>query len=146
MFAKYGAFRTDLGPSPKGETPRPNEDTEFGQRLIDGGERLFYEPSAIVFHPVPESRLQQSYFLDWWFDKGRAETRAFGVPKEGTKICGVPVLSLRRFIAWNVRWMLAARPRRRFDSKLKVWTLAGEILESRRISRQSNIAAREAAR
>jgi hypothetical protein len=35
MFDKYGSFRTDLGPSPDGGIP--NEDTEFGLRLIAGG-------------------------------------------------------------------------------------------------------------
>ncbi len=40
MFEKYGLFRTDLGPSPNREIPRPNEDTEFGRRLIAAEERL----------------------------------------------------------------------------------------------------------
>ena len=62
MFEKYGLFRTDLGPSPNREIPRPNEDTEFGRRLIAAGERLYYEPSAVVHHPVPQERLKREYF------------------------------------------------------------------------------------
>ncbi len=34
VFAKYGDFRTDLGPSPNKKVPRPNEDTELGRRLL----------------------------------------------------------------------------------------------------------------
>jgi len=64
MFEKYGLFRTDLGPSPTREIARPNEDTEFGRRLIAAGERLRYEPSAVVCHPTPQHRLQKAYFLD----------------------------------------------------------------------------------
>jgi hypothetical protein len=75
MFKKYGLFRTDLGSSPNRNTPRPNEYTEFVLRLLAGGERLYYEPKAVVFHPVPAHRLQKEYFLDWWFDKGRADLR-----------------------------------------------------------------------
>ncbi len=57
MFAKYGGFRTDLGPQPGSEIR--NEDTEFGRRLLGAGEQLWYEPSAVVYHPVPQNRLQK---------------------------------------------------------------------------------------
>jgi glycosyltransferase involved in cell wall biosynthesis len=67
MFEKYGGFRTDLGPRPGGEIR--NEDTEFGSRLLAAGERLRYQASAIVYHPVAENRMQKDYFLTWWYDK-----------------------------------------------------------------------------
>ena len=73
MFNKYGCFRTDLGPQPGSEIR--SEDTEFGGRLLAAGERLRYEPSAVVYHSVPENRLQKKYFLAWWFDKARADLR-----------------------------------------------------------------------
>src|SRR5580692_4642153 len=57
VFEKFGGFRTDLGPRPGSEIR--NEDTEFGQRLLSAGERLRYEPSAVVYHSVPEERLRQ---------------------------------------------------------------------------------------
>ena len=136
MFEKYGVFRTDLGPSPHKRTPRPNEDTEFGSRLIAAGERLRYEPSAVVYHPVLENRLQKEYFLAWWFDKGRADVRTFGIPP-GTKwyVGGVPLSSLRRLVVWTVRWMVALNPSHRFSCKLNTWINAGEILECYRRSR-----------
>ena len=87
MFEKYGLFRTDLGPSPNREIPRPNEDTEFGRRLIAAGERLYYEPSAVVHHPVPQERLTKRIFLAWWFDYGRARTREKG---KGAPVWGIP--------------------------------------------------------
>ena len=51
VFAKYGGFRTNLGPSP-GRDIQHSEDAEFGNRLLAAGEHLWYEPSAIVYHPV----------------------------------------------------------------------------------------------
>ena len=73
MFEKHGLFRTDLGPRP-GDQIR-EEDIEFGRRLLVAGERLCYEPSAIVYHPIPEDRVQKSYFLARFFDTGRAILR-----------------------------------------------------------------------
>src|SRR5260370_27931848 len=75
MFEKYGLFRTDLGPSPNRQIPRPNADTEVGRSLMAACERLYYEPSAVVHHPVPQDRLTKEYFLAWWFDYGRATSR-----------------------------------------------------------------------
>ena len=70
MFEKHGGFRLDLGPRPGSELR--NEDTEFGRRLLAAGERLRYEPSAKVYHRVPEERLTTGYFLKFCFDHGRA--------------------------------------------------------------------------
>jgi len=128
-FAKYEGFRSDLGPQPGSEIR--GEDTEFGRRVLEAGEHLWYEPSAIVHHPVPAHRLRRQYFLRWWFDKGRSDVREFGVPKD-TKwfFAGIPLFMFRRLTAWTLRWMLAAQVSRRFSCKLKVWTMAGGIYEA----------------
>jgi glycosyltransferase involved in cell wall biosynthesis len=139
MFEKYGEFRTDLGPSPDKSIPRPNEDTEFGRRLLAASERLRYEPSAIVYHPVIQDRLKKEYFLAWWFDFGRAAIREKGKRPE---ICGIPrhyFIIPKRIILMPpkiLRWMLALNPRRRFFLKAKVWYSAGEFMEICRQSRR----------
>ena len=140
MFEKYGGFRTDLGPCPGSEVR--NEDTEFGRRLLAAGERLLYQPSAVVYHAVTESRIQKKYFLAWWFAKGCADIREFGIqPNTRWCYCGIPLYLFRRLAVWALRWMVAAEPSRRFDRKLKVWGVAGAIVESSRqwcgIKRQS---------
>ena len=136
MFNKYGCFRTDLGPSLGSEIR--GEDTEFGGRLLAAGERLRYEPSAVVYHSVPEQRLQKNYFLTWWFDKARADVRTFGIPP-GTRwfVAGIPLVLFRRIAVWTLRWMVAIEPSRRFSCKLKVWGLAGTIVESCQRSRDT---------
>jgi glycosyltransferase involved in cell wall biosynthesis len=137
VFEKYGGFRTDLGPRP-GNKIR-SEDTEFGNRLLAAGERLRYEPSAVVYHEIPESRLQKKYFLAWWFDKVRADIRAFGIPRNVTwYVAGIPLVLFPRLIVWTLRWTVAVKPSRRFSCKLKVWKLAGEILECYRQSRYTH--------
>jgi glycosyltransferase involved in cell wall biosynthesis len=133
MFEKYGYFRTDLGPRPGTEIR--NEDTEFGDRLLSAGERLRYEPSALVLHPVTRNRIEKEYFLKWWFHKGEANIRQFGI-RPGTKyyIGGIPLFLFRNLVVWTCKWMLGIHPARRFASKLSVWTKVGEIVECYRRS------------
>jgi glucosyl-dolichyl phosphate glucuronosyltransferase len=133
MFERYGLFRTDIGPSPNREVPRPNEDTEFGRRLMSAGERLRYEPSAVVHHPVLDDRLKKEYFLAWWFDYGRATKRErekrrniLGIPRRylGMLKCGAVLIPVR-----TLRWVFTLNPQRRFYCKCSVWKAAGQMVE-----------------
>jgi glycosyltransferase involved in cell wall biosynthesis len=133
VFKKHGDFLVELGPRPGSEIR--NEDTEFGARLLAAGERLRYEPSAIVYHPVPENRVHKEFFLAWWFHKGEANIRQFGI-RPGTRhyVARIPLYLFRNLAVWTVRWMVAFNPPRRFSNKLNVWAKAGEILECYRNS------------
>jgi len=136
VFEKYGTFRTDLGPGPNGKI-RNNEDTEFGRRLLAAGERLKYEPRAVVHHPVPQNRLRRGYFLTWWFNKGRADIRETGLAAD-TKwfVSGIPLYLFRRLAFGTLRWMVTLDPSRRFSCRLAVWLLAGMMVEFYRQSRE----------
>ena len=134
MFEKYGLFRTDLGPRPDSEIR--NEDTEFGRRLLVAGERLRYEPSAVVFHPVPEDRVQKPHFLAWFFDMGRAILRE---SKPGPDILGISrrCFTFLRLISTQLpieilHWVLTPNRRHRFHQKCETWKTAGQIVESYR--------------
>jgi hypothetical protein len=131
MFKKHGGFRTDLGPSPTNEIPRPNEDTEFGRRLMAAGEHLRYEPSAIVYHPVPVDRIEKRYFLAWWFDYGRALVREAGKSQDSREIPKV----IGRTLPMTLRWMRTFDPQLRFYRKCWVWVAAGEVVEIYRQAR-----------
>ncbi len=133
MFEKYGDFRVELGPRPGSEIR--DEDTEFGARLLAAGERLGYEPSAVVYHPVEEKRIEKEYFLAWWFHKGEANIRQFGI-RPGTKyfVAGIPLYLFRSLAVRTLVWVVAVGPSRRFSSKLEAWWIAGEILECYRQS------------
>lgn len=130
VFCKYGEFRTDMGPCPGSEMR--NEDVEFGRRVLNAGERLWYEPSAVVYHAIPDNRLQKAYFLAFWFDHGRASIREW---KKGPNVLGLPreyfwILKATAMLASRgVRWMLALNSQRRFYYKGSAWMNAGQILE-----------------
>jgi len=126
-FEKYGVFRTDLGPRPGSEIR--NEHTEFGQRLLNAGERLRYEPSAVVYHLIPDSRLRKEYFLAWWYHKGRADAREFKM-SIARLFCSLA--------AWTLRWMVAVDPALRFRRKLVVRWKAGAIRELQVLHRKLN--------
>jgi len=139
IFEKYGAFRTDMGPSPGSEIR--HEDAEFGHRLLAAGERLCYEPSAVVYHPAPENRVQKDYFLTWWFDFGRAVVREWG---RGRAVLGIPRLYLKILKLGTIvmaerlgGWMLSMNPQKRFYNKCWVWATAGQIKESYRLARSA---------
>ena len=134
MFEKYGTFRIDLGPRPNSEIR--DEDTEFGRRLLAAGERIKYEPAAVVHHEVPQKRLKREFFLKWWFDKGRTAVREAGVAADGEwSISGIPLYLFRRVAVGTLRWIVTFNPSRRFSRKLAVWLAAGMMVESYRQSR-----------
>jgi glycosyltransferase involved in cell wall biosynthesis len=149
MFEKYGGFRIDLGPTTQGDyrewysasCPRTSEDTEFGERLLSAGERLYYEPSAIVHHPVPANRLTKGYFLAWRFGQARADIRLYGIPAD-TKwyVAQVPLYLFCRLAMGTIRWVTAFEPRRRFRYKLAAWACVGQMVECRRQSPGAKIA------
>jgi glycosyltransferase involved in cell wall biosynthesis len=126
MFEKYGDFRTDLGHC--GDSLIGNEDTEFGGRLMAAGERLRYEPSAVVYHPVPKERLNKKYFLAWWFAYGRAIFRQNG---KRTPVWGIPRQYVS-IVSRTLRWLLTSPldTRRRFFWKSRIWMAAGEVFEN----------------
>jgi len=147
VFARYGDFRRDLGPQPGSEIR--SEDTEFGMRVLSGGEHLWYEPAAVVYHAVPRHRVTKSYFLKWWYGKGRGDVREFGSETERhLSLFGVPLVVFRRVAMWTARWVFSLSPAQRFNCRVKVWWLAGRIRESFALSRtasQSHVSERQGA-
>jgi len=133
MFEKYGAFRTDLGPCPDGEIR--GEDSEFARRLLNAGEPLRYEPSAIVLHEMHPHRINKQYLLAWSYAKGRSDVREFGLPS-GAKwfVAGVPLRMLLRFARWTLKWTISFNPSDRFECELKARQVAGSIIECYRVS------------
>jgi glucosyl-dolichyl phosphate glucuronosyltransferase len=130
MFEKYGGFRTDLGPPP---CDLGGEDTEFGYRLMAFGERLWYEPAAVVRHPIAKDRLEKKYFLGWWFRQGRGNVRKKGERPPLWRIprnyIGISNRILRLLPMGTLRWIKASNPPVRFKRMCRVWMIAGETLE-----------------
>jgi glycosyltransferase involved in cell wall biosynthesis len=134
MFEKHGLFRSDLGPRPGSEIRA--EDTEFGRRVMAAGERVRYEPSALVYHPIPEDRVQKSYFLTRFFDVGRAILRQ---SEPGPDILGISrrCFTFFRLISTQLpveilHWLLTPDRKHRFHQKCETWKTAGQVVESYR--------------
>jgi len=135
IFAKYGGFLSDLGPQPGSEIR--GEDSEFGYRLLKSGEQLRYEPSAVVYHPVPSERINRKFLLAWFFSHGYEQILMLGNPSEAKwYFGGIPVVLFRRFGRWSAQWLVTFRPARRFQCKLNLWNMAGEIRASYELSRR----------
>jgi len=130
VFDKCGFFRTDLGRS--GNNLISNEDTEFGRRVLAGGLRLRYEPSALTYHPVEACRLKRSYFLHWWFNKGKSDVRELGYQSNVNGLFGVS-FRLVAGLVWGIgQWMVSIEPSVRFSYKIEVWNCVGQAVESLR--------------
>jgi glucosyl-dolichyl phosphate glucuronosyltransferase len=126
-FDKYGGFRVDLGRT--GTNLQSREETEFANRLLAKGEKLRYEPTAVVRHSVPACRMSKSYVLRWYYCNGRSEIVDLGPPTDARwKLMGVPLYLLRRLARWILQWMVSIGARRRFTCRRNVWHLAGTAL------------------
>lgn len=71
LFLKYGAFDTSLGR--KGNSLMGAEDKDFFLRLMHGGEKCYYLPSAKIYHHIPDSKLTDEHFKKLTYALGRSE-------------------------------------------------------------------------
>jgi glycosyltransferase involved in cell wall biosynthesis len=131
VIAKIGGLRTDLGKLEG--TLRTGEDHEFFLRLVHSGYRGTYEPSALVRHLVPASRLRRGYFGRWLFQNGSdvarvdrsfasSVPRLFGVPRYLWRQAGSDIVS-------TVALPTGGRADR-FASALRVLWFVGYVRES----------------
>jgi len=124
MFARYGYFRTDLGPFPNNKIGF--EDTEFGRRLMAAGERLLYIPTAVVYHEVPKYRVRKDFLLKWWFDFGRGSVRETG---RDPGILAISKILVRAGLT-TVQWIFTFNSQQRFYRECRIWYAAGKIIEA----------------
>jgi len=134
VFGKYGLFRLDLGVRGSKHTIT-GDDTEFGERLICGGEKIVYCPTAIVYHPVDPNRTTKKFFLSWYYYDGVSVTRIAGLPPEGVFWFGVPRWLYRELLTNFAKWMLTLPGNRRFHRKLHTCRSLGTVVEAYRLSR-----------
>jgi glycosyltransferase involved in cell wall biosynthesis len=139
MFFRKGAietnglFRDDLGPI--GNELGFSEDTEYCLRLIQKGEQFMYIPSALVYHIIPEERLEKPYLLHWQYKCGKSEVKRQGGYKNNPGFFNVPRYLLRKFLTHCTGWGLSIKSQPRFYHKLRLYYTAGEIMGHLRMSR-----------
>ena len=132
VFEKYGGFRVDLGPGPNRDIVRASEDADFACRLMKAGESLRYEPLAVVYHVVPQARINKEFFLSRSFEFGRATIRqsddqreAYGTPRDYLRLIGRAV----QLSATGVQWISARNAGTRFFRRCMIWEQAGMMSE-----------------
>lgn len=65
-----GRFRIDIGRA--GSKLLAGEEMELCTRIAKAGYKIYYEPSAIVYHTIAPGRLTKSYIRKWAFWHGRS--------------------------------------------------------------------------
>jgi GT2 family glycosyltransferase len=129
VFAKYGVFRTDLGPTEKNPCGR-GEDCEFSDRLLKHDETLMYAPDAVVYHPVEKKRLSRKYFKTWYFNNGRYQARiTVDFQERSTFGLGVPRSYWRGLIRYFVRWIGTRDKLRSSKNEMQFYETLGTIAE-----------------
>lgn len=128
VFERHGGFRTDLGRS--GDELISGEDTEFGRRLLDADEVIWYAPDATVHHPVSPERATKDYFRRWYYDYGRTAVRRGGVPESAPRIFGVPRYLYRELAEELLKAATRPSPHERFVHELRARCVVGTIVEN----------------
>lgn len=96
VVARLGGFSENLG-SVRG-TLMTGEDHEFSLRVQAAGLRTVYQPSAVVYHRIPRSRMRLSFFLRWFFWSGIANASIDKLsPSQTREMFGVPRYLFKRF-------------------------------------------------
>lgn len=116
-FEKYGTFDPRLGPG----TSTVGEETEFGIRLKDAGEKTFYQPEAVVFHRYDER------FFTWEYWCERIRRTAYSNAVLDVLINGRNVSdfeSWRKLTRYYVNYFLNAllsnrRKKNKYDRKIR---------------------------
>jgi glycosyltransferase involved in cell wall biosynthesis len=134
MFERYGVFRTDIGP--QGRLVMPGEDSEFGLRVLAGGERVMYVPSAIVYHPVEPERMRFRYFEQFYYGVGRMEMRVFPTDSGTIRWLRIPRHLYRALVQHVLQWGISLDPRARAFHRFSSWEVLGKMLEARKPHRQ----------
>ena len=94
LFVKYGAFDVTLGR--KGNSLMGAEDKDFFLRLMNGGEKCYYLPSAKIYHHIPDSKLTDDFFRKITYSIGKSE-------RIRTKNLGGNAF-YKRLIAEGIKW------------------------------------------
>lgn len=68
VLAEVGGFRPDLGR--RGSCLISGEEGELCLRIENAGHTVYYQPTAVVHHQIPETRLSEQWLLDRCYWQG----------------------------------------------------------------------------
>lgn len=111
-------------------------DYEFGQRCLQRGEAVAYEPSLVVTAPIEPAMLTRRYFRRWSLKAGISPWQ--DMAPDVRHLAWVPLWLYRQMVQDALAWVLAPLRREaaadRFYRELRLWRAWGTVA-SRWISR-----------
>lgn len=91
---KYGMFNPELGRT--GKSLLGGEEKDLIKRMRDGGEKIYYNPGAVIYHIIPEDR-----FSDEYFDR---VTKMIGVSERIRTLAESETSYKKRLISELIKW------------------------------------------
>ena len=137
LIERIGGFDPRLGRT--GRSLLGQEQAEFFCRSRAAGARGRYVPEMVLYHHVPASRLNKSYFRRWWFWKGVSRARleqrhpVTELDIDLTRVvrlAGIPRFMIGSALRDAIRWMAAFVARdqaARARHEMMLWYFAGYV-------------------
>jgi glucosyl-dolichyl phosphate glucuronosyltransferase len=136
VFTRVGLFDPGLGVT--GQKLYRGEELDLVRRALRAGCRAVYEPSLVVWHRIPPSRMRRRYVARFYFEQAEGDALAQGAPR-GRPLLGVPLYMYRSAAERMGKWLWAALRRRpdAFDCWLRGCEAVGSVwgLWKRRLRR-----------
>jgi glycosyltransferase involved in cell wall biosynthesis len=146
IVERIGYFNPKLGR--KGEGQKRSElfkgaETDYFHRLAAaGGARIFYEPSAIVYHQVMPFQLRKKYFRTIHYNAGY-QRAYYDATRHARELAGVPLFMYQQLARSTGRYLyqvLTRGPDWAFRQQMNICHLLGTMrgrFESRHRSRET---------
>jgi glycosyltransferase involved in cell wall biosynthesis len=128
IFGKYGGFDTNLGRIPG--RLFAGEETEFARRILNKGEKILYDPNAVVHHYIPSDKISKRYFRKWKYDQGILRASLWGNSKY-KRYLGIPYNPVTYLVKNALLFFKDTRYlwQKRFLYELRVISCVGFILK-----------------
>lgn len=128
IFEKYGGFDTNLGRIPG--RLFAGEETEFARRILNEGEKILYDPNAVVYHYIPSDKISKRYFRKWKYDQGILRASLRGISKHKSYF-GIPYNPMTYLVKNALLFLKDIRYlwQKRFLYELRVISYVGFILK-----------------
>jgi len=128
IFGKYGGFDTNLGRIPG--RLFAGEETEFARRILNEGEKILYDPNAVVYHYIPSDKISKRYFRKWKYDQGILRASLRGISKHKSYF-GIPYNPMTYLVKNALLFLKDIRYlwQKRFLYELRVISYVGFILK-----------------
>lgn len=103
VFEKFGLFDTSLGRVGRGSASG-GEEQDLNVRILKSGGRIFYQPHAIVYHPLRSEMFKKSYFRRLDFNTGMRSGFEFGEYNK-RNFFGIPLFIINQFFGSMIRYI-----------------------------------------